>query len=314
MIFHFVRRWKLPLLLYGDLSPREEARLRKHVAECKSCKEELDELRLLGSLVSGSRGGAIDEQRLDALRAGLMAAIPSRSAVRRGFDAQEFLGSFLPQRPGIAMAGLAAMLCVGIVCGRYIVPSRGDVTQSGMAMADADEIAVSNLHILGSVDEGREIEILFDATRTMHVKGTLDNPLVQRVIARAIVNGENPGVRLRAASSAVPFAAATGDREIKAALLLAMNSDINDGVRKAALEALLRYPPDVAIRDGLLQVLLADANPGLRVAAINGLTIMTAHGFLPDEGTRQILEDHLRSEKNLFVRTKTKSLINGRIQ
>jgi hypothetical protein len=312
-MFHFLHRRKLPLLMYGDLSSVEEERLRRHIAQCAACKEELAQLRRLGGLVSRHRQQIFDEQRLDELRAEMMSVLQSRSKVRQNFRAGEFLTPFLPSRPLFAAGGLAVMLCLGILCGRYVFPSSGAAMQSSAAMADAGEIGVSNLHILGSVDEGREIELVFDATRTMHVKGTLENPLVQRVIARAIVNGENPGIRLRAASSAVPVAAVSGDREIRAALLMAMKSDANDGVRKAALEALLRYPPDVEIRDGLLQVLLGDANPGLRVAAINGLTAMNSHGFAPDEGARKSLEDHLLNEQNLFVRTKTESLLKGRI-
>jgi hypothetical protein len=312
-MFHLAKRRELPLLIYGDLSRGEEKRLRRHVEKCASCKKELAELRVLGGLVSRHGPRAVDEKHLDELRVELMSALPTNGAVRRDFDVQEFLRTLFPSRPGFAVAGVAVILCVGILCGRYVLPVQSQVGQSVAAMPDAGGIGVSNLQILGGVDDNREIELVFDATRTMHVKGTLDNPLVQRVIARAIVNGQNPGVRLRAASSAVPFAAASGDREIKAALLLAVKSDSNDGVRKAALEALLRYPADFQIRDGLLQVLLSDANPGLRVAAINGLTAMTSRGFAPDENGRKNLENHLPSEQNLFVRAKTESLLKGRI-
>lgn len=101
---------------------------------------------------------------------------------------------------------------------------------------------------------------------------------------------------------------------MKAALLLALRTDRNDGVRKAALQAILRYPGDREVRDGLLYVLLNDRNPGLRIAAINGLDTLRARGYVPDEEMIRAFRESVQNDENLYVRTKAQTIIGVKQQ
>lgn len=314
MIFHDRYRRKIPLLIHGELTSGEESKLLRHISSCRACKVEQEDLQQLRCLMSETAGQAFDEGQLQEARAQLSAGLAGPRVASRSFPHVGFAQVFFGRRPGIVFAGVMGALLIGVLSGRYLIPAAEERGGLPASVTGNAEVSVSNLQIIGGTAEDSEIVLIFDATQPMCVRGTMDNPMVQRVIARAIVSGENPGIRMRAASSAIPRTTHPGDREIKAALLLAMKTDRNDGVRKAALEALLRYPADIEIRDGLVQVLLADENPGLRVAAINGLGTMTAQGMVSDPGMRGSLEHHLRNEENLFVRTKTESLLRGRIQ
>ncbi len=322
MIFHGRFKRMLPQFIYGDLAPDDEARLRRHLELCQSCAADCEELRLLSGLVAGAGRRDVDEKSLEEARLQLIARLPRPVRTRRSSMAGIFAATFRPWRPGIALAGMVCALVVGVLLGGQLFHADGGREtgfaspdgRAGMQVSDLEGMSVSNLRILGGSETDGEIAVAFDATRTVRLRGTLADPLVQRVIARAIVDGENAGVRMRAASHAMPVTAEPGDREIKAALLLAMKNDPNDGVRKAALEALLRYPADLEIRDGLVQVLLADENLGLRVAAINGLGTMSALGLASDARLRGSLEAQTRREDNLFVKTRMESLLKGRIQ
>ena len=314
MIFHGRFKRILPLLVNGDLSPDREARLLHHLDSCPDCTAELDELRQLRVLISNNAGQAVNAEQLEDARGRLSARLSQSKSVQHSSILQEFMESLRPRRTWIAVAGTLGALLVGILSGRYLLPAGEERNLSFASSIGGEDVSVTNLRIIDGSGADGELELIFNATRAMHVRGSLDNPMVQRVIARAIVSGENPGIRMRAASSTIPRTTDPGDREIKAALVLAMKTDPNDGVRKAALEALLRYPADIEIRDGLVQVLLADENPGLRMAAINGLGAMATQGFTSDPVVRGSLEDRLRDEENLFVRTKTESLLKGRIQ
>lgn len=318
MVFHKRFRRKLPTLVNGDLSPIEEAKLRRHIAMCSTCRTDVEELQQLNRLVSECTGPAFEEQELLEARGQLNSWLAaSRTVYRPSFaDGPRRL---LHRYPVLAPAVLLCVLSLGVLAGRYLFPMErvghaGLDSTGAKNLTDLNEVGMSNLQIIGGMEEGSDIEIAVDVTRTVHLRGAPGDPMIQRVLARAIVGGENPGIRMRAAANAFHQTGGAGDQEIKAALMLAMKNDPNDGVRKAAIEALLRYPPEREIRDGLVHVLLADENPGLRVAAVNGLSVMAAQGMAADQDMRGNLETHLRSEENLFVRTKTESLLKGRIQ
>jgi hypothetical protein len=319
MVFHGRFTRKLNLLASGDLSPSGATKLLRHIAGCPACESELQELRQLQKLVAVHSPSVFDEQDLLEARALLSSRLAS-SRVLRSLPADSPRG-ILVRHPVLVTSCLLCALFLGVFSGRYLFPVERDTRSSGgfvsnekMSLSDLNEVELSNLQILGDKDKTGGVEIVFDATRTMRVRGTPDDPIIQRVIARAIVGGDNPGIRMRAAANAMPRADGEGDREIKAALLLAVKDDPNDGVRKAAIEALLRYRPDTEIRDGLVRVLLVDKNPGLRVAAINGLSAMATHGLASDPEVRRRLESHLEREENLFVRTRTASLLKGTMQ
>lgn len=312
---------RLLLLLHGELSPVQESRLLRHMASCDACRAEHAELEALRSLMSTGAAQRLDEVALEEARARLRGALGSQRRLQRPSMLDGVLEWFVPRRPAAALGGALLLLLAGVLVGRFVFPPQGSpgipaLPRGGgdTAASEPADVSVSNLQIIGGTDGSDEIELVFDVTRSLRIRGTLQNPLVQRVLARAIVHGENPGIRMRAASSAHTGAARSDDGEIKAALLLAMKTDRNDGVRKAALEALLRYPTDLEIRDGFVQVLLADENPGLRVAAIKALGTMASLNLASDARLRQRLQDHVQGEENLFVRTKTESLLKRRIQ
>jgi hypothetical protein len=320
MILHRRFRTKLPLLVYGDLSSREEAKIKRHLAGCEACGIELKELQRLKTIASAAKGAIVDGRLLSEARSQLNMSVGELQVRGRPVRGEGFLDQVLPIRPGLVFGGGAAVLLAGLLVGRYLIPATGATQNSADPLAESQDVTVSNVRIIESTENAgsgydrQEIELAYDATRPMRVRGVPGDPRIQRVIAHAIVNGDNPGVRMRAVSSIDRGANGVLDREIKAALLLAMTTDVNDGVRKTALEKLLRHPADREIRDGLLHMLLTDGNPGLRVAAIKGLDSLAARGYEPDARMRKSLTDHLRNEDNLFVRVKTESILKGKIQ
>ncbi len=310
-------RKQLPLLVYGDLLSREETKIKRHLTSCEACRIELKELQGLRTIAAGVKGVTVDSTLLSEARSQLSMSLNDLYARTRPTRGEGFLETILPLRPGLFLGGATAIVLAALLVGRYIVPATDAKQHLSDPFADVQGLTLSHVHIVGyrrHGTTGQEIELAFDATRSMRMRGLSDDPTIQRVIAYAILNGDNPGVRMRAVSSIDPRAGGMFDREIKAALLLALNTDPNDGVRKAALEALLRYPGDREIRDGLLEMLLADENPGLRVAAVKGLDTLVARGFEPDAGMRNSLKEHMHKEDNLFVRAKAESILKGKIQ
>jgi hypothetical protein len=310
----------IPLYLYGELEKRERQAFELHIATCEQCRKDLDATRRLHVFLAAvpppePADALIQQARMQAQQA-IRATSQTPSLTTRIKDLFAFPA--LP-RPAMAFAAVA-LLVVGFLGGRLIPTSSQVAGRSGNADPFPDlsgitgeGVKVTNVQFVGGAT-GEDVDMVFDVVKPIRLKGSLDNPAIQKVLAYAMVNGENPGVRLRAVGSIATTTQILPEREVKAALLLALKSDPNDGVRKEALTALLRYPADRSVRDVLLDVLLHDTNPGLRVAAINGLDSLRVRGYQPDEALLRSFRHQVQEDENMYVRVKAQSLLEGTLQ
>ena len=124
-----------------------------------------------------------------------------------------------------------------------------------------------------------------------------------------MLNEENPGVRLKAVNAINRQGLETQDVETKAALIKAMETDSNAGVRKEALSALMRLPFDAEIKKALLHALMSDGNPGLRVAAINALDSARTGALGVDSDMLGILKQKAETDDNNYIRVKARAVI-----
>jgi hypothetical protein len=300
MIGHRKFERMIPLLLYHELTERQAHDLNEHLALCESCRKNLDSTRSLHTVLGRApapavRDAAIREARSEGLAA-VRAADRGRRALFPGLSAPAFRWAFV--------TGSVAMLAAAFLAGRLTSPV--------LPFSSEGDVRVTNIRLSG--DAGRTIEATFDLVKPVRVRGSIDDPQVQKVLASALVNAENPGVRLRAVSGVASGDAMPADREVRAALMLAARKDPNDAVRKEALQALLRYPPGREIRDVLLEVLSNDPNAGLRIAAINGLDSLRLRGFGPDAAQLRSVRKGVESEQNLYVRVRSRSILEERQQ
>jgi len=305
----------IPLLLYGDLSKEEARTLEEHLATCKECRNELDRTRKLHSLLTRVPASEPIEAHLKDARLQFSAGLISerkRPSLRDWIA--DLIPSSLPPWPAVALGGVA-LIALGFFAGRLISPSypKGASGTDNLS-TPGGAIRVTNIRLISSEQPGGDIELTYDAVQSVYLRGSLNDASVQRVLAYALVNGENAGIRIRAANSVMATQSAAPEREIKAALLLALKSDQNDGVRREAMRTLLRFPADREVRDALLFVLLHDANPGLRVGAINALDTLRMRGYQPDETQRETFRQIVQNDKNLYVRVKAQSILEEKLQ
>jgi hypothetical protein len=297
MLSHRKYERMIPLLLYGELTERQRVDLDQHLAHCDVCRRSLGTTRSLHQLLEKSPAPAlgtsvIREARMEGLAA-VRAAVRGRTGLFSGL-----WGSPPAFRWAFAL-GSAGILAAAFFAGRLSLPEP--------PMAAEGDVRVTNIRLSGDGD--RTVDAAFDLVRPVRLRGSIDDPRVQKILASALVNAENPGVRLRAVSGVASGVSMPADREVRAALMLAAKTDPNDGVRKEALQALLRYPPDREIRDVLLDILTRDRNAALRIAAINGLDSLQLRGFGPDAEQRRSVREEVQNEQNLYVRVKARSIL-----
>jgi len=216
-----------------------------------------------------------------------------------------------------AFAGVALLL-VGLVIGRatsgwppFIVGDTGAEPHTGNVPRGVPngEARVGQVRFTESPDTPGELEFTYEQVTPMRVRGTVNDPQIQLLLARTLVADDNPGVRLRAVSAISSHPARQADQEIKAALILALKTDPNAGVRKEALSALRRLPADLSIRDAMLHTLLYDANPGLRIAAVNGLDSLALAPGTRDENLINVLRQASLNDDNTYIRTRANAVL-----
>lgn len=173
------------------------------------------------------------------------------------------------------------------------------------------ETRIANIRFVNPDAGGGQVEFTFDAVSPVHIKGNINDDRVQKVLAHALINDQNPGVRLRSASafSTQVRKLELPDREVKAALILALKSDDNPGVRKEALKALLGFPFDEEIKQAFLHVLMRDNNPALRIAAINSLDSLRVQGQPTDKDLLDVLKQRMTTDENNYIRIRAKTVL-----
>jgi hypothetical protein len=184
------------------------------------------------------------------------------------------------------MAG-AATLVIGFFAGYLVFGGASPVSTPPqtegpagdlLAMNEELPVDVSNVYFMNTDASGGEIEMMYDEVRPMRIKAGMDDERVRRLLAHAILSGDNPGLRLQAINLLEMSEAVTPSAEVKQALIGALVSDPNAGVRRQAFLALQKFPFDNEIREALMFVLDHDDNPGIRVAAMDYLTASILEG------------------------------------
>ena len=301
----------IQLMLYDELGEAERRELEAHIAGCPACAEEAAALGKFNALLTASAPGIAPEHLLDAARLELRASLarPRTSMLGGLLDG---LRDLLFPRIGYA-AGAAAMAALGIAAG-YLIFAPAKVAAPPVQVAavrgegsDGD-VRITNVRFLNTGDGSGDVEFAFEAVKPMHMKGNINDEKIQKILTHAMLNEQNPGVRLKSVSA---IATTTSpDNEVKAALVTALMTDENPGVRKEALKALRTFPFDRDIKSVYLYVLMHDTNAGLRIAAINQLDSSATAGGTIDQEVLNVMKERMRSDENNYIRLRAKAVVD----
>ncbi|MDZ7339469.1 MAG: HEAT repeat domain-containing protein [candidate division KSB1 bacterium] len=274
---------KLTLLASNDLNPEEERGIRAHLQACPRCQAAYRQVERFIERAQEQAPFPPPQGLLDECRAEL----------RERLRLQRMLGgphpSFLPRRPLVLAAATATFaLALGVVVGRYLLPSRASAPQS-IASMGAEDLGVRALD--------REWERVEVQLGEVLLRGPVTDPRMRPFLVQALAQAENPGQRLRVVK--VLAAQPLLDEDVEAALISAMEQDPNSGVRLQAIRALRAFPLTKPVKEALIRVLLTERNPSLRKEAIDALTVRP---FDPE--TASALRGLARADTSAYVRRK----------
>lgn len=313
------KEW-LQLSVCDELNDEEMLLLKSHLASCESCRTELEELRSLSSIMKKMKPSEPDEETLLEARRELRAAIRIENSKRNLFERMtDSLRNFFTFNYKIALGG-AATLIVGFFLGylahrpasqiQEIQPSV-KAAASGKDILSQNNIKIDNLRFQDSDAADGEVSFTFDAVKPVQMKGNINDEMIQKVLAHALVNESNDGVRLRTIGAIAEQTEneKSPDPKIKAALITTIKHDQNPGVRREALLLLQKFTPDKEITDALLYVLSNDTNSGLRIAAINSLTPERLGKKNVDQELINVLKQKSQTDNNEYIRIRAKSVL-----
>jgi len=304
------RYMKLILLsLYDELPRNEKEELERHLQTCEECRDEVTSLKGLHHVLEHYVPAEAPEQLLEDARRQFREAL--RTGERPGFSWAEAIREFIWPKGKLIFGGsLAAAL--GVLLGYFLfhtaprsVPSA--TISAAMPSGSEGDIRISNVRFLQSNPATGDVDFVFDAVKSVHLQGNIEDMQIQKVLTHAMLNEENPGVRLKSVSAMA--SRRSGDIQVKKALIAALKNDKNAAVRLEALRGLSVYLYDEEIQSAYLFTLMHDQNPGLRIAAINQLDSASVPGRGMSEDVLKILRDKMQHDDNNYIRLRAKAVV-----
>ncbi|MGD1005712.1 MAG: HEAT repeat domain-containing protein [Ignavibacteriaceae bacterium] len=311
---HQTYKEMLQLALLDELNDNELYKLHQHLIECSQCQAEYDKLKKYYDAVDQNKIGEIDEQFLQEarrqFRLKLDFDLSKQTIIEKVFNVlRRNLWAY--KKP--VFAG-AFSLAVGLFLGYLLFTSDGSVKISSLTEnlgLTGGNTEVANVQFVNSVPNNGEVEFSFDEVKRVTMKGKLNDPAVQKILANALVNEKSPGTRIQTVNALANQTMENNkaNPKVKSALITALKFDGNPAVRMEALKALLYLPYDDEINESLLYALEHDKNSGLRVAAINGLASAKLNGKTIGQEGMKVLNQKVKNDDNEYVRIRAASLL-----
>jgi HEAT repeats len=299
------QQWKewVNLLAYEELDAERKRLTEEHMKDCVSCREDWDQLKRLHRVMDDHAVQVPTEHLLNEARQELRAALRyERNKPTASSRVRDMFSRFVPSfRVGMSFA---AMLAIGLF-GGYILFRMNGPQIIRIVQPAAENTDISNIRFVDADPSDGQIEFAYDAVKPMRVKGNVNSQEIQYLLTQALMHEQNAGVRLRAVNTIGANKKVSADPEVKRALIAALKSDGNDGVRKEAMAVLKTYPFDSDIQNAFVYVLQRDANAALRIDAIKSLEDKK----IQDQEMLTVLKEKSESDDNSYIRRRAKDFL-----
>jgi hypothetical protein len=276
----------VPLLVFyvcNEVRDDERELIETHLANCKSCSDQLSEEKEFHSaLVSAPQSAdELDSSGilLSQCRSELEEALDDLSAppLEEHWRPFGWLRRWMALRP--AWSG-AMLVLVGILAGAQLVPwmqrnsnNTGQAVnvraQQPLTAEQLRNMVVSGVSFSPSLgSDSSTVQVQVSAEQPMVLTGNTDDARMRQILTQVVENSEryDAGMRLDCLDA---LKAAVRDLQVRAALLNAARKDQNPAVRMKALEALREAAGEDDVRGTILDALEHDTNAGVRVEAVN---------------------------------------------
>jgi hypothetical protein len=302
-----MKEW-LCLSHYGELNADEQRQLQAHLEGCAECRAERQQLETVHAALNSSTV-VVSNRLLMEARGQLHAALVPASSKQSAFDAvAAFITDIVSPRYRIAF-GAVALVVFGLFIGYIVFSPHGlRVSQTPAALSDAQQQAprsdapIDEQQPLAGDDESAASTAGSDETtanfRMLH-------------LVRTLRDEGNPGVRLKAVRMLLTQSGNMPriDTVLREALISSLRRDGNPAMRLAVLNVLRLHVREKEIQHAMADAAARDKNSGVRVAAINCLAEARLEGYELDRNAIAVLKAKLQFDKNIFIRTQSRNIL-----
>lgn len=309
---------KLPLFVYEELPEKEHNAVAAHLRLCPDCAADVAQLRALENVLPPSLPSEPDDATMDLLRDAISKRLHAEKPQGAGF--WETAMTFLQPAPMVRIGFAMLIFVVGFLLGRQpftdasapaaeTSPLQALFTASGEIQSQNGAInpLLAGVEKINYNPESGNMEIFYTTVNDVRLSGNLQNPAVQQMLREAILEEENPSVRLHAVKAVKALAEKESsgiDPSIIDALVYAMQKEENPGVRLKVVQALKAMLPDENAKYVLVGILLDDPNEALRIEALGALM----SDKLSEENIG-IFRKIARQDSNVYIQNRTSELI-----
>ena len=300
------------LAVYGELPDERAHWLEQHLAQCETCREEMEAVAALQKAMSAAPMPEPSPSLLARTRVRLDEALdgmPSSGFLRKLSERFRRAVGTLQGAPmmamGLLLAGLAAGAWGGYHAGERTAhaapPNLGNPAPAASVVDDVDASQVAGISSITLEPGSENVEVRFSRVVPETAFGTLGDPQIRELLLVAARNRANPTVHddsVNLLAQECRNGHQCSGESIRGALMVALRYDRDAGVRRKALEGLEAYVPvDMRVRDAVLEALLHDPDAQVRSEAIGLLEPVEA-----DSAVRDVLETVASQDQNPHIR------------
>jgi hypothetical protein len=315
------RKYAEMLYLYsaGEANNEQKEIIRKHLSECQACREELDYYYHLNQSFSNSPGKSVPEDLLVKARTELRGRIRIERSRENPID--KFINNtlyFFRNNYKYALNG-AAGIAAGLIIGFFIfkgnsaadfISDTSGVEVRTVASSVPEEFSsIRNIRLNDADPYDDHIELSFDAVKQVNISGSINDENIRNFLLYAILNGNNPGVRLNSLNLLNASGQMQFDSEIKEAIISAVRYDQNPGVRREALKVLQTFPFDQDVKRSYIHIILNDSSSAMRIDAINHLIDAQDKGALLSGEEQELFRERIMQDDNNYIRLRARAVL-----
>lgn len=293
------------LFVYDELPDGERFELQQHLERCQDCAREVDALRAFQKVASVPPRLEPDPSLLAASRLRLSESLehasPHTTGWRRVFDVAGWMHS-VRFAPALAVLLLMVGFGSGVLVSWRMRLVRGGNGAAATSSAPDSEASLAGIRGVQIDPATNNVQISYDKLTPDSVQGSLEDPRIQQLLVYSSQYKYNPGVRM----DSVDLLSRNGDKDwARAALLYALRYDSNPGVRLKALDGLQTFVPgDLRVRNAVIEALLSDTNQGIRNQAIRLLEPVKG-----DSSVREALAQLAAKDQNPYLRAEAQRML-----
>jgi HEAT repeats len=295
------------LMKYGELPDELAGVLEQHLAECESCRGELEmmqrfdeQLDLLPVTEPSPNLLAQSRMRLDDA----LDMIPPHGFLTR------FRANFFRWIGNVQSAPALATLLVGVgfLAGNftYRYQVAHEVKPKTVVSSQPNAGLVANVTSISQTPNSELVQVHYNKVVPETMEGSLDSPEIRQLLMIGTNAAATDPVRLGAVALLTSECRAghacqpTPDgKKIRDALMVSLRYDHDAGVRMKALEGLQSYVgQDSHVRDAVAEALMSDPDAGVRKVAIEMLGPVRS-----DSSVQQVLRTVSTQDANPYIRT-----------